>query len=120
MILILTSVFATATFAQDVDQELAAAQAKLSDAKSRQIHLMAPKGFEKAQANLDEAVKKHGEGKIDDTRKNLEKFNAEIDKCFAVEEVGNVLLAETLKARQDALTSNSPEFASDAVRLARR
>jgi len=111
--LILTSVFATATFAQDVDQELAAAQAKLSDAKSRQIHLMAPKGFEKAQANLDEAVKKHGEGKIDDTRKNLEKFNAEIDKCFAVEEVGNVLLAETLKARQDALTSNSPEFASD-------
>ena len=110
--LLLTSVFATAAFAQDVDQELAAAQTKMSDAKSRQIHLMAPSGFEKAQKNLDEAVKKHGEGKIDDARKSLEKFNTEIDKCFAVEEVGNVLLAETLKARQDALTSNAPEFAA--------
>ncbi len=110
--LLLTSVFATAAFAQDVDQELAAAQTKMSDAKSRQIHLMAPSGYEKAQKNLDEAVKKHGEGKIDDTRKSLEKFNTEIDKCFAVEEVGKILLAETLKARQDALTSNAPEFAA--------
>jgi len=110
--LILTTVFVPAAFAQDVDQELAAAQAKMSDARSRQVHLMAPSGFEKAQKNLDEAVKKHGEGKIDDTFKSLEKFNTEIDKCFAVEEVGNVLLAETLKARQDALTSNAPEFAS--------
>ena len=78
--LILASMFATAAFAQDVDQELAAAQAKMSDARSRQVHLMAPSGFEKAEKHLDEAVKKHGEGKIDDTRKSLEKFNTEIDK----------------------------------------
>jgi len=97
--LILTSVFATAAFAQDIDQELAAAQAKRSDAISRQVHLMAPSGFEKAQKDLDEAFKKHSEGKIDDTRKSLEKFNTEIDKCFSVEDVGSIILAETLVAR---------------------
>jgi len=109
--LILTSVFVPVAFGQDVDQELAAAQAKMSDAKSRQVHLMAPSGFEKAEKHLNEAVEKKNEGKIDDAFKKLEKFNTEIDKCFAVEEVGNVLLSETLKARQDALTSNAPEFA---------
>jgi outer membrane protein OmpA-like peptidoglycan-associated protein len=111
-LLILATVFVPAAFAQDVDQELAAAQAKMSDARSRQVHLMAPSGFEKAEKNLNEAMKKKEEGKIDDALEKLAKFNTEIDKCFAVEEVGNVLLAETLKARQDALTSNAPEFAS--------
>jgi len=111
--LILTWVFIPVAFGQDIDQELAAAQAKMSDAKSRQVHLIAPSGFEKAEKHLDEAIKKKSEGKIDDTRKNLEKFNTELDKCLGVEEVGNVLLGETLKARQDALTSNAPEFAQE-------
>jgi len=109
--LILTLVFSPMAFGQDVDQELAAAQAKMSDAKSRQVHLMAPSGFEKAEKYLGEAIEKKNEGKIDDAREKLVKFNTEIDKCFGVEEVGNILLGETLKARQDALTSNAPEFA---------
>jgi OOP family OmpA-OmpF porin len=109
--LILTWVFVPMAFGQDVDQELTAAQAKMSDAKSRQVHLMAPSGFEKAEKYLGEAIEKKNEGKIDDAREKLVKFNTEIDSCFEVEEVGNILLGETLKARQDALTSNAPEFA---------
>ena len=109
--LILTWVVVPAAFSQDVDQELAAAQAKMSDARSRQVDLIAPSGFEKAQKHLDEALKKKGEDKVDDALKSLEKCNTELDKCLGVEEVGNILLGETLKARQDALTSNSPEFA---------
>jgi outer membrane protein OmpA-like peptidoglycan-associated protein len=111
--LILTWVFIPVAFGQDVDQELSAAQTKISDARSRQVHLIAPKGFEKAQKYLDEAVEKKNEGKIDDTRESLADFNTELDKCLGVEEVGNVLLGDTMKARQDALTSNAPEFAQE-------
>jgi len=109
--LILTCLFIPAAYGQDLSQELNAAQAQLSDAKSRQLNLIAPSAFANAEKNLATAHEQHEKGKLDDTRKSLEKFNTEIAKCLDVEEVGNVLLDETLKARQDALASNAPEFA---------
>lgn len=109
--LILAGLFVPVAHGQDVAQEMNAAKAQLADAKSRQLHLIAPSAFEKAEEYLAKASEQQEKGKLDDTRKSLEKFNTEITKCLDVEEVGNILLAETLKARHDALASNAPEFA---------
>ena len=96
--------------AQSVDDRMAAAKAELDDARARHLNLIAPTNFEKASKSYAAAEKLHGEGKFDKIDDNLSKFSASIDKCKGYEEIGNVLMRETLEARSDALASNAPKF----------
>lgn len=110
----LAAVAAGTAFGQSVEAEVAQAKGALSDAQARKLHLICPRGFEKASKGLADAEKalKAG-GSIDRIQRHLAEADEALGACRQVEELGMVLARDALAARGEALAANAPEFAPD-------
>jgi OOP family OmpA-OmpF porin len=98
--------------AQNVEEEIAAAESKLQAGRAAHLDLISPKNFEDAMKKLSDSKGRFERGgKIADIRKSLNESLSLLGKAEALEDVGKVLLEDALAAWSDALTSNAPEFA---------
>ncbi|MFQ5824162.1 MAG: OmpA family protein [bacterium] len=84
-------------------------------AQSDQANILSPTNFNNAMNKYKQALKDFEEGK---QLKNIEKKLAEVrkslDKALETAKLGKITFATTLKAREDALKANAPQYASEA------
>jgi outer membrane protein OmpA-like peptidoglycan-associated protein len=104
--------FAAAAQGQELGEQIEATRSDLETARSRNLDLICPSHFTNAETNLDAAAELFAEkDSIYWIKERLSDARRELTECQQLEEIGNVLLRETLSARSDALDSNAPEFA---------
>jgi len=100
--------------AQGVEAEVDSVSAMLEDARSRDLHLIAPRRFETAASKLAEARDRlEAGGNIGDIRDRLAEARGALDRAEGLREVGSVLLRDAIGARDDALAANAPEYAPE-------
>jgi outer membrane protein OmpA-like peptidoglycan-associated protein len=107
---------ATVSFAQNSDeirQTLFNETDKLMiQAQAEQASVISPMNFKEADMKYNEAVKDFKDGKpLKDIERKLAEVRGKLNQCLDVAKLGKVTFASTLKAREDALVANAPEYA---------
>jgi len=106
---------AAPALAQGIEAEVDSVSARLNAARSQQLHLIAPRHFQRASERLAEARQRlQSGGSISGIRDRLEQARQSLARAEELREVGSVLLKQAIQAREDALGDNAPEFAPDA------
>jgi outer membrane protein OmpA-like peptidoglycan-associated protein len=100
--------------AEELGKQIEATRADLEAARSRNLALMCPSNFKNAETNLGAAEELfENNDSIYWIKERLGDARAQLSKCERIEEIGNILLRDTLSARSAALDSNAPEFAPE-------
>lgn len=100
--------------AQTVESQVDAVGEQLNEARSQQLHLIAPRHFQRAVEKLAEARERLEEGEsINDIRDRLAEARQALARAGEVREVGEVLLRDAMAARENALAANAPDFAPE-------
>lgn len=100
--------------AQGVESEVQAASERLEEARSENLHLVAPSHFRDAEEALVDARRRlNRNGSIREIRDRLERFGQALERAEDLRSVGDVLLGEALAAREDALAAGAPELAPE-------
>jgi outer membrane protein OmpA-like peptidoglycan-associated protein len=100
--------------AQTVEGQVDAVGEELNEARSQQLHLIAPRHFQRAAEKLSEARQRLEEGRsINDIRDRLAEARQALSRAAELREVGSVLLRDAMAAREDALAANAPDFAPE-------
>jgi len=98
--------------AQTVERRVEEAAESVDRARAEHVNIISPGNFERAAREVTEARQKLAEGgRIDDIDRRIQEAYNELDKATALLEVGNVILADALAARGNALAVNAPEYA---------
>lgn len=109
--------FAAATlFAQNMDelrQNLFGEADKLMvQAQAEQAAVLSPENFKAATIKYNEAAKDFKDGKpLKEIERKLAEVQQRLSQCLEVAKLGKLTFASSLKAREDALNANAPEFA---------
>lgn len=94
-----------ATLFNDVEKLMAKVQAE-------QGNVLAPSNFKNAMNRYDQALRDFNEGKrLRDIQDKLEDVKRYFSTCLKTAETGHLAFSSTLKAREDALHANAPEYA---------
>ncbi len=81
-------------------------------AQSEQASILSPTKYKNAINKFEEAQNDFQEGKaLKNIKKKLTEVRKGLEQCLEVTKVGKVTFNTTLKAREDALKTNAPEFA---------
>lgn len=113
-LLMTTAALAGPGAAQDIEAEIESVEERLSDAHTQNLHLIAPRAFERATRRLQAAQNRYDEGgSIRAIRRSLEEASTRLADAEEVREVGEVTLRAAIAARSDALAARAPEFASE-------
>lgn len=100
--------------AQTVEGQVDAVGEELNEARSQQLHLIAPRHFQRATEKLSEARERLEDGEsISDIRDRLAEARRALSRAGELREVGAVLLRDAMAARESALTANAPDFAPE-------
>jgi len=100
--------------AQNIEAEVENLASRMDDARSANLHLIAPEAFEDASNRLADAREMLDDGdKISDIREEVQRGQAALNGARDVQDVGTVILEDAITARNDALEAKSPEFATD-------
>ncbi len=100
----------TGTIEDDIEQT----RNRLQADRAEHLQLIAPRHFDKAAGQLEEAERQFAAGgKIEDIRRKLAEAAKQLTRCEDFREIGSLLLRDAIEARGDALTSNAPEFAPE-------
>lgn len=84
----------------------------LVQAKSEQANILSPNNFKNAINKYNEALEDFNKGKpLKKIEKKLADVQVKLGQCLEVTKLGLVTFQTTLKAREDALKANAPEFA---------
>lgn len=93
--------------------DIARTAERLEDARSRQLDLISPRHFEKAEELIDRAWSDlEDPERLDDIPDRLEDAEAELTEAETLETTGRVLLRDALDARQLALEAGARDYAS--------
>ena len=105
---------AAPALAQGIEAEVDSVSARLNAARSQQLHLIAPRHFQRAAERLAEARQRlQSGGSISGIRDRLQEAHQSLARAEDLRDVGSVLLKQAIQAREDALGDNAPEFAPD-------
>jgi outer membrane protein OmpA-like peptidoglycan-associated protein len=111
--IVLLALAGTAQAAQDLDA--AALKAALDKARSEQVDALSPKNFAAAVEAHDAAVKDAARGRKDDkVRAHVQEGESALQRATAAAAAARQLLGSVIKAREDALTAESPKLAGEA------
>lgn len=103
---------ATLLHAQSVESEINAMATQLEEARSLDLHLIAPRTFGQAEERLVNARSRYAAGgNITEIRKLLQESQSNLQEALEVQEVGRVILRDALDARNDAVTAGSNTLA---------
>lgn len=108
--------FSTPLFSQNQDDIRASifsqTEKLLAKVQSEQANLLAPDAFKKAMNRYNRALDDFKEGKnLKDIKNKLTEVRTLLNKCLETAKIGKITFASTLKAREDALKANAPEYA---------
>jgi outer membrane protein OmpA-like peptidoglycan-associated protein len=83
-------------------------------AQSEQANVLAPTNFKNAMDKYNQALKEFKEGKqLKGIEKKLAEVRKSLNKALETAKLGKFTFAMTLKAREDALKANAPQYAPD-------
>jgi len=86
----------------------------LAQAQSEQANLLSPVNFQNAIDKYTQALNDFEERKqIRSIQEKLTEVRARLKNSIEVSKLGKITFATTLKAREDALKANAPEYASE-------
>ncbi|MFQ6113658.1 MAG: OmpA family protein [bacterium] len=84
-------------------------------AQSEQANILSPTHFDHAKSKYHQALKDFEKGKqLKDIEEKLAEARNSLDKAIETAKLGKVTFATSIKAREDALNANAPEYARDA------
>jgi outer membrane protein OmpA-like peptidoglycan-associated protein len=100
--------------AQTLESQLEATAARYAEARAQHLNLISPRNFGRAADQLARAQQDHRQGgRIEEIRKKLLESNQALDRAEELQEIGELLMRETLAARERALAANAPDFAAE-------
>jgi outer membrane protein OmpA-like peptidoglycan-associated protein/HEPN domain-containing protein len=103
-----------AATAQNIESEVGMFAERIEDARSQNIHLIAPSAFEDATERLRRAREQLNQGdRIASIREQVQRGQRRLNEAFRLQDIGNVILEDAIAARSDALEARAPEFAED-------
>ena len=83
-------------------------------AQSQQASVLSPTNFENAMDKYNQALKEFKQGKqLKDIERKLAEVHRSLDNALDTIKLGKISFATTLKAREDALKANAPQYATD-------
>ncbi len=86
----------------------------LSRVQVEQANLYSPGNYKNAMNKYNEALRDFERGKeISSIQKKLAEVRVHLNKCLEVARLGDITFGTTLKAREDALKANAPEYAQE-------
>ncbi|MFZ0389917.1 MAG: hypothetical protein WAN36_05615, partial [Calditrichia bacterium] len=89
-------------------------QQEMISMRQEKVHLIAPSSFEKAEKLLQTARRELNQGgNINDIRKKIDETAAYLQTANRIAGRGKVAFSAVLKAREDALTAQAPEYAGE-------
>lgn len=98
--------------AQSMDAQVTQVKSALEDAEAKHLDLICPKGFEQARKSLAQAEETvSAGGNMDRIQRQLGDASEQLATCQKLEQIGMVLAAAAIKARDAALAANAPQFA---------
>jgi len=84
----------------------------LTEVQAKQGNILSPTNYRDANNAYKQAQKSFKEGgQLKDIREKLTEVRNNLQRCLEVADAGNTIFATTLKARDDALKANAPEYA---------
>jgi outer membrane protein OmpA-like peptidoglycan-associated protein len=118
LVTMLTVSWASSALGQNQDQLketlFGATDKKLVKVQSEQGNLLSPANFKNAMNRYNEALEDLKNKKnIADIEKKLAEVNENLDKCLEVAKLGHITFATTMKAREDALKANAPQYSKE-------
>ena len=97
---------------QDIESQINAIENEMSQLRQNQYDLLAPNNFEDAVKEFQRAKNDFDEGKdIRGIRERLEKAGKYLKVVSDIGKQGEILFADVLQARQDALVVQAPNYA---------
>ncbi|MFQ5769306.1 MAG: OmpA family protein [bacterium] len=91
----------------------------LVQAQAEQANILSPGNFKSAMNKYNDALNDFTKGKpLKDIENKLEEVRKKLQQCLEVTKLGKVTFTTTLKAREDALHTNAPEYAKDSYEKA--
>jgi len=126
LILVLLSItvwLSTNTFAQDrgnLQETIFKNTDKLlALARSEQASILSPANFKKALDKYNQAQRDLKNGKqLKKIEKKLSEVRVLLNKCLDTSKLGKITFESTLKAREDALKANAPQYSEEQYDLA--
>ncbi len=109
---------ANSNFSSEAEQDIKASLFKeadkaLKDAKAVKADLLSPKNFSEAMKYYQEADKDFQKGKnLEDIRKKLRASVSYFTKATAATKLAEVTMANSIKARSDAVQAGAPKFST--------
>ncbi len=83
----------------------------LANVQAEQANLFSPSTYKSAMTKYYEAAKDFQKGKqLNNIQKKLSEVRVNLTRCLESARIGNVTFGTTLKAREDALKANAPEY----------
>lgn len=120
---ILIVLMATTVFSQEhpeLEKSLFSEVEKIIiQAQSQHANLLSPTNFNNAMNKYNQALKQFKKGKgLKDIEKKLAEVRRSLNKALEIVKLGKITFATTLKAREDALKANAPQYAPEAYEAA--
>lgn len=115
-LLFLNLIFAVALFAQN-EQSLReplfnATEKLMAQVQAEQANLLSPINYKNALDKYQQAAEDFNKGKrIRDIEEKLKQVQQLLTGCLKIGKLGSVTFATSIKAREDALAANAPEYA---------
>ena len=91
----------------------------LALARSEQVSILSPSNFKNALDKYNQAQRDFKNGKqLKKIEKKLSEVRTYLNKCLDAAKLGKITFESTLKAREDALKANAPQYAEEQFNLA--
>lgn len=91
----------------------------LALARSEQVSILSPSNFKNALDKYNQAQRDFKNGKqLKKIEKKLSEVRTYLYKCLDAAKLGKITFESTLKAREDALKANAPQYAEEQFNLA--
>lgn len=104
-----------------IENQLSDTEAMFQQARIDNWDLYAPKAYEEARKNLDNALEKFRKGgKIEDIRKEMDKARTSLAAAERHVEIGAVVMTEAITARADALAAGAPDHSAEEWKDAKK
>jgi len=91
----------------------------LALARSEQVSILSPSNFKNALDKYNQAQRDFKNGKqLKNIEKKLSEVHTYLNKCLDAAKLGKITFESTLKAREDALKANAPQYSKEQFDLA--
>jgi len=114
ILLVLCAALALPGQAQSIESTVSSLGDSLNQARSDNLHLIAPKAFGNVSEAHKEAQRKmKGGDKISDIREAVQEGRKQLSKAKEFKDLGQVILKEAFAARGDAIEALAPQYAKE-------